>query len=203
MRESKRELFPLVKSTTTPRFDASRTLSTSAWEAAYLRFETPEEEIRKFVRRLRKLGADQWPRDAEILELFCGRGNGLHALERLGFGRVEGVDLSSTLLAHYQGPARTHLGDCRHLPFPERCKDVVIVHGGLHHLSNLPDDLDQTFMEMQRVLRENGRVMFVEPWLTPFLKLVHWIAAKHLMRRCSVKLDAFQTMFEHERRTYE
>jgi hypothetical protein len=29
------------------------------WEAAYLAFETPEQEIRKFVRRLIELGAQQ------------------------------------------------------------------------------------------------------------------------------------------------
>jgi len=52
-------------------------LSLNPWEAAYLRFESPEEEIRKFVRRLTRLGAPQWPRDAEIVELFCGRGNGV------------------------------------------------------------------------------------------------------------------------------
>ena len=71
------------------------------WEAAYLRFETPEQEIQKFMKRLRKLGADEWPRDSEIVELFCGRGNGLHALERLGFRRLEGADLSPRLLAQY------------------------------------------------------------------------------------------------------
>ena len=53
------------------------------WEAAYLRFETPEQEIQKFLKRLRKLGAGEWPSGAKIVELFCGRGNGLHALERL------------------------------------------------------------------------------------------------------------------------
>jgi len=168
-----------------------------------MRFETPGEETRKFLGRLQKLGANNWPRHAEILELFCGRGNGLQALQRMGFDRVEGMDLSSALLAQYQGPARTHLGDCRQLPFPERSKDVVIVQGGLHHLSTLPDDLEQVFMEVQRVLRKGGRVVIVEPWLTPFLKMVHWIAAKQVARRCSVKLDAAQTMIEHERRTYE
>jgi hypothetical protein len=53
------------------------------------------------------------------------------------------------------------------------------------------------------VLRKNGRVVLVEPWLTPFLRLIHWIAAKPVARRCSIKIDAFQTMNEHERQTYE
>ena len=49
----------------------------TAWERAYREFETPEEEVRKFVRRLRAAGASTWSRDARAVELFCGRGNGL------------------------------------------------------------------------------------------------------------------------------
>ena len=173
------------------------------WEAAYLRFETPEQEIRKFVTRLGKLGAAQWPRDTEIVELFCGRGNGLNALERLGFTHVEGVDLSPRLIAQYRGPAKCFVGDCRQLPFADRSKDVLIVQGGLHHLSTLPNDLEKTFSEMQRVLRKDGRVLFVEPWLTPFLKFVHAVSDNPLARCLSNKLDALATMIQFERRTYE
>jgi ubiquinone/menaquinone biosynthesis C-methylase UbiE len=173
------------------------------WEAAYSRFETPEEEIRKFIGRLTRLGAPQWPRDAEIVELFCGRGNGLIALQRLGFTQLEGVDLSPRLLAQFKGSAKCTVADCRRLPFADRSKDVLIVQGGLHHLPALPDDLDQTFSEMQRVLRRNGRVLFVEPWRTPFLTFVHLISEFPPVRRISNKMDAFATMTEYEIRTYE
>ena len=177
-------------------------LTPDAWEAAYLRFETPEEEIRKFTSRLNRQGARQWPRHAEIVELFCGRGNGLIALQRFGFTRLEGVDLSPRLIAEYKGTAKCIVADCRKLPFPDRCRDILIVQGGLHHLHNLPGDLDQTFSEMQRVLRKNGSVMFVEPWRTPFLSFVHFISEIPGVRRLSNKLDAFATMTEHEIRTY-
>ena len=50
-----------------------------SWEAAYLRFETPRQEARKFVSRLRALGAAEWRKDAAIVDLFCGRGGGLRA----------------------------------------------------------------------------------------------------------------------------
>ncbi len=173
------------------------------WELAYARFETPEQEIRKFVARLRELGAEQWPKDSAIVELFCGRGNGLHALQQLGFSQVEGVDLSPRLLAQYHGTARTTVADCRELPFAEGTKDVVIVQGGLHHLPTLPNDLDCTFAEIRRVLKRDGRVIFVEPWLTLFLRLVHAICENPLARKCSAKLDALATMIEYERRTYE
>src|SRR5712692_7594739 len=168
-------------------------LSPDAWEAAYLRFETPEEEIQKFIRRLNRLGASSWPRDAEIAELFCGRGNGLIALQRLGFTRLEGVDLSPRLLAKFKGSAKCTVADCRKLPFADRSKDVLIVQGGLHHLPTLPGDLDQTFSEMQRVLRTDGRVMFVEPWRTPFLTFVHFISEISVVRHISSKMDAFAT----------
>ena len=176
---------------------------TDPWEAAYLRFETPEQEIRKFVRRLRNLGVDRLPREARVIELFCGRGNGLHALERLGFTHLEGVDLSARLVALYRGNALCYVCDCRRLPFPDQSRDALIVQGGLHHLPALPEDLAQTFAEMQRVLRRDGLVVIVEPWLTPFLRLVHSISALRLVRRCSAKLDALATMIDFERATYE
>jgi len=173
------------------------------WEAAYLRFETPEEEIRKFTKRLRRLGVTAWPRESSMVELFCGRGNGLHALARLGFRNIEGVDLSPRLLAEYTGEARCYVGDCRDLPLAAGSKDSAIVQGGLHHLPVLPDDLERVFAELRRVLRPSGRVVFVEPWLTPFLRLVHAVAQNPMARRLSVKLDALATMIENERQTYE
>src|SRR5258708_26131205 len=171
-------------------------LSLDPWEAAYLRFESPEEEIQKFIARLNRLGAPQWPHDAEIVELFCGRGNGLIALQRLGFTRLEGVDLSPRLLAQFKGSAKCTVADCRKLPFADRSKDVLIVQGRLHPLPTLPDDLDQTFSEMQRVLRKSGRVMFVEPWRTPFLTFVHFVSELPPVRPLSNKMDALATMTE-------
>ena len=178
-------------------------LSPDPWESAYLRFETPEQEVEKFVGRLRKLGANEWPRDGELVELFCGRGNGLKALEKLGFRRLEGVDLSPRLIAQYRGSAKCIVGDCRQLPFAECSKDVLIVQGGLHHLPVLPEDLEKTLSEMQRVLRKGGRVVMVEPWLTPFLRFAHAVAENPLARRLSNKMDALATMIQFERRTYE
>lgn len=176
--------------------------SAVAWEAAYRRFETPAEEIDKFTRRLRALGAKAWPRSARIAELFCGRGNGLHALHALGFNDVEGVDLSPTLAALYDGPGRVTVGDCRELPWPDASKDVLIVQGGLHHLPTLEPDLRRVLGEVRRVLVADGRFVAIEPWLTPMLQLVHAVAFSPL-RRVLDRVDAFATMVEHERETYE
>jgi ubiquinone/menaquinone biosynthesis C-methylase UbiE len=155
------------------------------------------------VRRLRKLGATRWPRDAVVVELFCGQGNGLRALQRLGFTNLTGVDLSPSLATRYQGPARTIVHDCRRLPFPDASYDVAVVHGGLHHLTSLTDDLPRTLAEVRRVLRTGGRFVVIEPWRTPFLDLFHAITRQPAARRLSSKLDAYQTMLEQEGETFE
>jgi SAM-dependent methyltransferase len=182
---------------------SGRPCCNESWEEAYARFEAPETEIRKFMRRLRKLGCAGWPPGARVVELFCGRGNGLHALHRLGFRAAEGVDLSATLAAQYDGPAKVTVGDCRDLPFAAGSRDVLIVQGGLHHLSALPEDLARTVSEAHRVLADGGRFVAVEPWQTPFLAGVHRLCRSRLARRLWPRLDALATMIHHERQTYE
>jgi ubiquinone/menaquinone biosynthesis C-methylase UbiE len=181
----------------------AETAGPDPWESAYLRFETSEQAIHRAMRRLQKLGVAQLPRDARVVELFCGRGNGLHALASLGFTRLEGVDFSPRLVALYDGPAKCYVSDCRELPFPDHSRDVLIVQGGLHHLPTLPESLAQTLAEMHRVTKKEGRVIVLEPWLTPFLRLVHWTLGLPLMRCHPRKLKALACMIEYERNTYE
>lgn len=173
------------------------------WEAAYQRFETPAQEIAKFKRRLHLLGYQDWNSDAQIVELFCGRGNGLHALSQLGFSNLEGVDLSEELLRRYAGGATLYAGDCRELLFESSSRDVIIVQGGLHHLPQIPEDLDSCLSEIRRVLKPDGYFCMVEPWQTPFLSLAHAISDNPIARRCWAKLDALAEMTARELVTYE
>lgn len=180
----------------------SHTCEDQLWEDAYLRFESPEDEIQKFLRRFRTVGIDRWRQDLYMVELFCGRGNGLVALERLGFRSLEGIDLSRHLLEQYHGDATLYVCDCRQLPFENESRDVVVVQGGLHHLPDLHSDLRRTVDEVHRILRSGGRFIVVEPWRTIFLDFVHRCAFSPL-RKFSPKLDAFATMVDRERMTYE
>ena len=173
------------------------------WEQAYARFETPEQEVQKFLRRLDWFGAIHWPRDAVVAELFCGRGNGLVALSRLGFTNLCGIDLSADLLGQYKGDAQTYVCDARDLSLEPRSCDIVIVQGGLHHLPSLPSDLDKSLAEAARVLGPDGKLVLVEPWDTPFLRLVHAASGHAMLRRLSNKLDAFHVLCENERQTYD
>ncbi|MEQ1764086.1 MAG: class I SAM-dependent methyltransferase [Pyrinomonadaceae bacterium] len=172
------------------------------WEAAYLQFETPEEETQKFLSRLKKLGVDQWDRDSDVVEIFCGRGNGLNALRALGFTRLTGVDLSPELVAQYQGPARMDVADCREMPLEDQSRDLVVVQGGLHHLTAIPEDLDRVLSEVCRILRPDGRFVMVEPWLTPFLRTVHLACNLKALTALSPKLDSLAAMIHYEAPTY-
>ena len=174
----------------------------SAWELAYQRFETPEQEKRKFIRRLRSLGVHQWNRQMRVLEIFSGRGNGLIAWQRLGFRNVYGVDLSPALVERSDLRRSCIIGDACRLPVRTASRDVAIVQGGLHHLPQ-QDDVRTALAEMRRVLEPDGRVIIVEPSLTPFLRVVHLVSEQPLARRLSNTLDAFAAMTDEERPTYE
>jgi SAM-dependent methyltransferase len=175
----------------------------TAWEQAYLRFETPEEEQRKFIRRLRAAGADEWPRDSLILDLFSGRGGGARALRGLGFSRIVSLDLSPALLRGRSDTSQCLVADCRTLPIGTHAADLVIVQGGLHHLPRIPGDLVSVLREVVRVLKPTGTFLAVEPWSTPFLAVVHRVCTWRIARRLSGKIDALATMIELERPTYE
>ena len=172
------------------------------WERAYRAFETPQEEIAKFKKRLKSLGVDGWSRSASVVELFCGRGNGCLTLETYCFTSIEGVDLSEPLLKDFSGSAKLYVGDCRDLKFVDRSKDIVIVQGGLHHLPVIPNDLEKVLLEVERILVPGGQFIFVEPWHTPFLALVHFVLLFPIFTKNFKKLNALKVMIDCEKDTY-
>lgn len=172
------------------------------WEAAYNRFETPEEERGKFRRRLRSMRVDQLPKNLRVADLFCGRGNNLTVLEEMGFTDITGVDLSPNLLMQFKGKAKLYVGDCCDIKLPDGSIDLVIVQGGMHHLPKLPEDLERCFAQMARILSADGLVLFVEPWMTPFLRLAHFCSEQAICRLIYPKLEALKVMTDHEQTTY-
>jgi ubiquinone/menaquinone biosynthesis C-methylase UbiE len=173
------------------------------WEQAYQDFETPAQEIRKFKKRLKKLKVTENLKTSQIIDLFCGRGNGICALEELGFQNISGVDLSADLISKYTGQATMRVGDCRNIPFPDNSFDIAIVQGGLHHLISIPNDLEKTMTEAHRLLKPGGQFYIVEPWNTFFLKLLHLVVLDTVIFSSMVpKLNAFKTMVDLEKDTY-
>jgi len=156
------------------------------------------------VARLKELGAEQWPKDSAIVELFCGRGNGLHALQQLGFSQVEGVDLSPRLLAQYHGN-RADYG-CR-LPRialrrqNQGCGDragrtAPPAYAARRSGSHLRGNSSRTETRWASEFRGAVVDTLFCGWFTPFCE-------NPLARKCSAKLDALATMIDYERRTYE
>lgn len=183
--------------------DSYRTPASTRWERAYQDFETPEEELRKFHARLRSIGASRWDKGSRIVEICSGRGTGLRAWSELGFRNVIGVDYSPALVfVNADGPGERVIGDARALPLASGSVDIAVVQGGLHHLLTM-EDLEQALAEMRRIVAPRGRIVIIEPWLTPFLHFVHFVSERKLARRLWKKLDAFETMREEERDTYE
>ena len=172
------------------------------WEAAYNRFESREEERSKFRKRLRAMGVHTLPKGICVADLFCGRGSNLDVLGELGFQNVLGVDLSPSLLCQYKGPAKLFVGDCRDMKLADRSVDLVIVQGGLHHLPKLPEDLELCLSEINRILAPDSLVLFVEPALTLFLRIVHFCCGVKLLRKMYARLDALAVMIGHEKEGY-
>ncbi len=121
----------------------------------------------------------------------------------LELARAGDEDALDSLLEEYRGPAQLHLADCLELPLESDSYDVVIVQGGLHHLPDMPTDLDRSLAGVNRILKPTGKFYVIEPWKTPFLVFAHAVTDRSLTRKLYAKGDALATMTERERVTYE
>jgi len=103
--------------------------------------------------------------DARVVDLACGTGDLLIALERRAGRGLIGSDFCHPMLAG----ARTKLAraqmlstlvesDALALPFPDRSVDLITIAFGYRNLANYRTGLD----EMRRVLRRGGAVAILE-----------------------------------------
>jgi SAM-dependent methyltransferase len=132
-----------------------------------------------------------------VLEYGCGTGSRSFELARRG-AEVVGIDISPVGVAKAAERAVAEgleslsftVMDAANMTFPDGSFDMVIGEGILHHL-----DLEQSFSEIARVLRPDGRAIFQEPlghnpaieifrWLTPQLRTKD----EHPLHRCDLAL---------------
>lgn len=94
------------------------------------------------------------------LDLMCGEGIMLPSLEPFAQDSI-GLDLSETMLKHAtqrSDKSRLVLGDACKIPFRSSTFDLVIVRGGLHHLSGL-----ESLHEITDLLDKEGAIIILEP----------------------------------------
>jgi SAM-dependent methyltransferase len=99
-----------------------------------------------------------------VVELGCGAGmDTLIASRMVGpNGRVISIDMTPEMIDQARAAASTagatnidfHLGYIEDIPLPDRSADVVISNGVI----NLAPDKRRVFLEMHRVLKDDGRL---------------------------------------------
>ncbi len=104
------------------------------------------------------------PTEARVLEVGCGRGIALPALDRLcSPRRLVGLDIDAELLVEaaenlreHGIAAELHCGDVRRMPFADGAFDVIIDFGTLYHIAGSQIALD----EIARVLAPGGTFVY-------------------------------------------
>jgi SAM-dependent methyltransferase len=115
--------------------------------------------IADFVRRICEQLRAEGNSEPRILDIGCGTGGNLETLS--GFGRAEGVDISSEALdfCRARGLNNVRQGAAETLPYESESFDLVT---GLDVVEHLDDDVSG-LREMRRVLRPGGRMLLFVP----------------------------------------
>jgi SAM-dependent methyltransferase len=115
--------------------------------------------IADFVRRICDQLRAEGKSEPRILDIGCGTGGNLETLS--GFGRAEGVDISSEALdfCRARGLNNVRQGAAETLPYESESFDLVT---GLDVVEHLDDDV-AGLREMRRVLRPGGRMLLFVP----------------------------------------
>lgn len=102
----------------------------------------------------------------KVLEYGCGPGSSVVFLAKNG-AQVIGIDISEVAIEQAKTKAIEEgvinktaflLMDAEKMSFPEKSFDIVCGSGILHHL-----DIDKAFKELGRMLKSNGKGIFIEP----------------------------------------
>jgi SAM-dependent methyltransferase len=69
----------------------------------------------------------------------------------------------------FSTPGVDRIVDARHLPFDDEELDGIVMTDVLHHIP----DVARFFHEASRCVREGGQLLMIEPWNTPWSRLVY------------------------------
>jgi SAM-dependent methyltransferase len=130
----------------------------TARQAIYA-YQQPRVSLHDWALDLAELEGDE-----TILDVGCGNGSYLTALQRRGHaGLTIGMDFSAGMLSstrQLRGPREpqpTVQGDAVALPFADGCAGVALAMHMLYHVPDRP----RALAELRRVVRPRGRVLIV------------------------------------------
>lgn len=115
-------------------------------------------------------------RDTRILEIGCGTGEVSYWMASRSPAQVFGTDLCATFTE--EAKKNYHLPNLQYevvnFNDPNALSgmqfDYIVGNGILHHLYN---NLDEVFVSMRRLLKENGKIIFLEPNLyNPYIYFI-------------------------------
>jgi SAM-dependent methyltransferase len=135
---------------------------TASWDEIADSYGTAHPVFVEFPARLvdrARIGAGE-----RVLDIGCGNGNGLRAIQRSGSPcDVTGVDFSAAMVraarASVHADVEFAIADGLRLPFPDGTFDVALASSVFQFLRYSVDAL----REWRRVLRDDGRLLFSVP----------------------------------------
>ncbi len=112
-----------------------------------------------------------------VLDVGCGTGSHLDLYRRYQC-QLHGIDLSPAMLAlarrRLGAAARLELGDATCMPYPGRQFDLILSMLSLHEMA--PPTRAGVLAEMQRVLKDDGRLLLIDFHPGPYQPLQGWIS---------------------------
>lgn len=114
--------------------------------------------------KLQRLIRINSPRDADILEVGCGRGRIMSAL-KLTFPQIMGVDINPELVkAAKDEGLNDYTLDELQSQFPDKKYDVIVLAHIVEHFT--PDDLLKFLEEQIQRLKDDGRLVILTPFMS-------------------------------------
>ena len=110
------------------------------------------------------------PKDGIILEGGCGRGHYVASLGNNGY-RVIGIDFAKktvNILNQYLPELDIRFGDVRKLPFKD---NYFIGYWSLGVIEHFWEDYELIALEMSRVIKDNGYLFLVFPYMSPLRRM--------------------------------
>jgi SAM-dependent methyltransferase len=113
---------------------------------------------RLFAAEIERLGMD---RDAMVLDIGTSTGTNLRMLRGLGYGNVQGLDVSDEAIRYCveKGFNTVRRGDLCDMPFASNAFDLVLATDVVEHV----DDDAQAMTEIARILKPGGAALITVP----------------------------------------